>query len=166
MRPAVRLLAAAIVLLLAGAAAPVAATDATTPTSTATTAQTGSAQAATWQPSFPIRAAFYYPWFPETWGPATDRYTHYQPSLGWYDSGAADVIAAHVDGMLYAGLHVGIASWWGPGTHTDSRMPALLAGAAGKPFRWAAYVEEEGSGNPTPELSSLPPPAVPRKRRK
>src|SRR4051794_9972732 len=33
------------------------------------------------QPSFPIRAAFYYPWFPETWGPSTDRYTNYHPSL-------------------------------------------------------------------------------------
>ena len=37
-------------------------------------------------PTFPIRAAFYYPWFPETWGPVSNRYTHYTPTLGYYNS--------------------------------------------------------------------------------
>ncbi|RPJ26412.1 MAG: hypothetical protein EHM33_11625, partial [Chloroflexi bacterium] len=38
------------------------------------------------QPSFPIRAAFYYPWFPEAWDQrAINPYTNYTPSLGFYD---------------------------------------------------------------------------------
>jgi hypothetical protein len=146
MRLIVRLgvLLAALLLTTAGVApAPVGAT------SPDAAAHPTAARAARWTPSFPIRAAFYYPWFPETWGPAGDRYTHYHPSRGWYDSAARRLIDAHIGSMLYAGLHVGIASWWGPGSHTDSRMPALLAGAAGKPFRWTVYVEEEGTGDPS-----------------
>jgi hypothetical protein len=39
------------------------------------------------QPSFPIRAAFYYPWFPEAWNQqGFNRFTDYTPSLGFYDA--------------------------------------------------------------------------------
>ena len=31
--------------------------------------------------SFPVRGAFYYPWFPETWG-KNGSHTHYHPDLG------------------------------------------------------------------------------------
>lgn len=103
-----------------------------------------------WSPSYPVRAAFYYPWFPETWGPPKRRFTHYHPSLGWYRSSSPALIASHIDSMLYARLHVGIASWWGPGSSTDGRVSALLAGATGKPFRWALYYEAEGYGDPSP----------------
>src|SRR5215218_6526851 len=41
---------------------------------------------------WPVRAAFYYPWFPETESWAT-RYT---PALGKYDSSNPHVLATHV----------------------------------------------------------------------
>ena len=60
------------------------------------------------QPSFPIRAAFYYPWFPETWGHGTN----YAPTLGRYNSSDPAVIRAHIDAMQYGKIAAGIASWW------------------------------------------------------
>ncbi len=96
-------------------------------------------------PSTPIRAAFYYPWFPETWSAGT----HYTPALGRYDSSNPTIMAAHIEAMKWGGIQAGIASWWGQGTPTDGRMPALLAAAAGKGFSWTAYYEPEGIGDPT-----------------
>lgn len=90
------------------------------------------------------RGAFYYPWFPQApWG----RYT---PTLGLYDSGSAPVIQQHVRAMEYAGIEVGISSWWGQGTRTDSRFPAVLATtrAMGSGFKWTLYHEQEGYGDP------------------
>src|SRR5207245_1681524 len=78
-------------------------------------------------PTFPIRAAFYYPWFPETWGPVSNRYTHYTPTLGYYNSSDAATIDDHIARMEYAGINVGIASWWGQGSKTDQRISLLLA---------------------------------------
>ncbi len=101
------------------------------------------------RPPYPIRAAFYYPWFPETWGRATARYTHYMPSLAFYDSGSPAVITAHIKAMRYAHLDAAIASWWGPHSRTDARLPKLLA-ATGPGFHWAIYYEREGHGDPSP----------------
>jgi hypothetical protein len=98
-----------------------------------------------------IRAAFYYPWFPEAWKQqGFDPFTRYEPSAGYYDSSATAIIDRHIDSMVYAGMDAGIASWWGQGSRTDSRISALLARAAGKPFSWALYYEPEGSGDPSP----------------
>ena len=45
------------------------------------------------------RAAFYYPWFPETWvAPDGGTYTNYTPTAGLYDSGTLSTIARRVDG--------------------------------------------------------------------
>jgi glycosyl hydrolase family 99 len=102
------------------------------------------------QPSFPIRAAFYYPWFPESWKQlGIYPYTNYHPTLGFYDGSSATVLASHIASMQYAGLQAGIASWWGQGTSTDSRIPQLLKAAAGTPFRWSLYYEAESLGDPT-----------------
>jgi len=107
-------------------------------------------QAATHNVSFPVRATFYYPWFPHAWKQGTiDPYTNYQPSLGYYDGGDAAIINKQIAAMQYGGIALGIASWWGVGEHTDARIPALLAAAAGTGFRWALYYEEEGAANPT-----------------
>lgn len=102
------------------------------------------------EPTFPVRAAFYYAWFPELWtlGGLTP-YTHYHPSLGFYDSGSADVLRDHVAAMRYAGLDAGIWSWWGIGDPTDERFQAALEVARPTPFRWAVYYEREGYGNPS-----------------
>ncbi|MDQ1479657.1 MAG: hypothetical protein QOI44_518, partial [Actinomycetota bacterium] len=108
------------------------------------------------QPTFPIRAAFAYPWFPEAWSQGgVAHYTNYTPSLGWYDSSDSSVIASQIGAMQYAGMEAGIASWWGQGSATDSRVPLLLQGASGSTFRWSLYYEREGSSDPTvAQLSS------------
>jgi hypothetical protein len=107
----------------------------------------------TTQPAFPIRGAFYYGWYPELWAQGgLVPYTHYEPSLGYYESGDALVLRRHVEAMRYGGLDVGIWSWWGYGDPTDARFPAALAVARPTPFRWAIYYEREGYGDPDPDL--------------
>jgi hypothetical protein len=104
------------------------------------------------QPTVPVRAAFYYPWFPENWAQlGIYPYTQYHPTLGFYDSSATAVIDEHIRALTYGGVQVGIASWWGQGTPTDTRLPLLLAATAtaGSKLRWAAYYEPEGSGDPS-----------------
>ncbi len=106
-----------------------------------------------YQPSFPIRANFYYQWFPEGWTQhSIFPYTKYSPSLGFYDSGSPATIQAHVRSMLYAKFQATIASWWGQSQKSEqTRVPALLTNAAGVDprFRVTLYYEREGSGNPT-----------------
>jgi hypothetical protein len=105
------------------------------------------------RPSSPIRAAFYYQWFPEGWRQAgTFPYTIYTPTAGLYDSGSAATIAAQVMSMRYGNINAAIVSWWGANQKSEQvRVPALLAGAAGvdQNFRIALYYEKEGNGDPT-----------------
>jgi hypothetical protein len=102
------------------------------------------------QPSFPIRAAFYYPWFPEAWDQYNiNPYTNYNPSLGFYDGRSQAVIQQHIAALQYGGIQAGIASWWGQGTREDTRLPVLLQAAAGTDFRWSVYYETESTSNPT-----------------
>jgi hypothetical protein len=103
-----------------------------------------------WQPTVPIRAAFYYPWFPEAWRQAgMDPFTRYHPALGQYNGSSSSVLQAHLRAMRYAGMQAGIASWWGQGSRTDRRVRQLLDAAAGQQFRWSVYHEGEGQGDPT-----------------
>jgi hypothetical protein len=96
-----------------------------------------------------LRAAFYYPWFPQAWQQGGIRpFTQYQPSLGYYSSGRRKVVRQQIADMQYGHIQAGIASWWGSGTHTDARMPLLLSAAAGTGFRWTVYYEPEGSADP------------------
>jgi hypothetical protein len=116
-----------------------------TPNSTASTGET-----AEWQPNLPIRAAFYYPWFPEAWSQqGLDPFTRYHPSVGFYDSSSGSVVRSHIGAMQYGNVAAGIASWWGQGSQTDVRLPSLLAAAASTHFRWAAYYEPEGQTDPS-----------------
>ena len=104
--------------------------------------------------SFPIRAAFYYPWFPEAWTQqGMHPYTNYQPTLSYYDSSDPAIIRQQMSAMLYGNIEAGIASWWGQGSATDNRIPALLSAAAGTTFKWSIYYEPEGVGNP--DVSTL-----------
>ncbi len=104
------------------------------------------------QPSLPIRAAFYYPWYPRGWlQDGTFPYTNYHPSAGYYDSADPAVIRQHIAAMLYGNIQVGIASWWGPDDYTDTVFPRLLHAAGGTGFRWAIYYELEGISNPAPD---------------
>ncbi len=100
--------------------------------------------------NFPIRAAFYYPWFPNAWTQqGINPYTNYTPTNGYYDSGDQAMIRKHIQAMQYGNIQAGIASWWGQGHHTDSRIPAILAATAGSSFRWSLYYENESQGNPS-----------------
>jgi hypothetical protein len=101
------------------------------------------------QPSFPIRAAFYYPWFPEAWNQqGFNPFTNYNPSLGFYDA-SQTVTRQHIAAMQYGGIQAGIASWWGQGSRTDTHIPGLLQAAAGTNFRWSIYYENESQGDPS-----------------
>ncbi len=103
-----------------------------------------------WQPSFPIRAAFYYPWFPEAWKQnGIYPYTNYTPQLGYYSSTDSTILKKHLAMMQYGKIQAGIASWWGQGSQTDTKIPGLLQAAAGTKFRWALYYEMESQGDPS-----------------
>lgn len=120
--------------------------SAVSPTTTPTATPTATAD---WQPSFPIRAAFYYPWFPEAWKQSgMDPFTHYQPTAGFYSQDDAAVIQAQISAMQYGKIEAGISSWWGQGTPTDKRFPFLLAEGEKTGFYWAAYYEQEGYQDP------------------
>jgi hypothetical protein len=110
-------------------------------------------RAASWPSSpspvgWPIRAAFYYPWFPESehWA------THYTPSLGKYDSSDKRILEAHVAQAQYAGLDAFISSYWGKDTPTAHRLPLLLDAAGSQGFHVAVYYEPESW--PAPPSSS------------
>ncbi|MDQ1479436.1 MAG: hypothetical protein QOI44_297 [Actinomycetota bacterium] len=102
------------------------------------------------QPAFPVRAAFYYPWFPQGWNQqGISPYSNYTPSLGYYSNSDASTLATHVSEMSGAGLDAAISSWWGQGSPTDQRVPLLLDAASGSSFRWTLYYEAEGSSDPS-----------------
>ncbi len=104
----------------------------------------------TWQPSFPIRAAFYYPWFPEAWKQeGIYPYSNYTPLLSYYSSRDPAILKRHLAMMQYAHIEAGIASWWGQGSQTDSKIAGLLDAAAGTNFRWALYYENEAQDDPS-----------------
>jgi hypothetical protein len=99
-----------------------------------------------------IRIAAYYPWFPEGWTHAqTDPFTHYKPSLGFYDAGSPAVIDRHIRAMKWGHITSATYSWWGQGSQTDGRFAAHLSAGAKRGFQWAIYHELEGYGDPTVE---------------
>jgi hypothetical protein len=112
---------------------------------------------ATMQPPSPIRAAFYYPWFPEAWNQhGLSPYTSSHPSLGFYRSASDAVRDAHLRALAYAKIDAGIYSWWGPRSRADRRFAGMLArtDATGSPVRWALYHEREGNG-PDPSVARI-----------
>jgi hypothetical protein len=118
-------------------------TPTATKVSTATSTPSGSL-------SFPLRMAFYYPWFPEAWTQlGITPYTNYHPTLGYYDSADQTTIKNHIAAMQYGGIQAGIASWWGQGSKPDGRVPALLQAASGTAFQWSIYYEPESLGDPS-----------------
>jgi hypothetical protein len=121
-----------------------------TPTASPSASPTGSPSASPSSLTFPIRAAFYYPWFPEAWNQSgISPFTRYQPSRGYYDGRQAGVVSSQIAEMQYGGMDAGIASWWGRGSKEDLRIPLLLQAAAGTGFRWSLYHEGESLGDPS-----------------
>ena len=97
----------------------------------------------------PVRAAFYYPWFPET-----ERWsTRYAPLLGLYDSGDPRVLDTHVSEAKYAGLDAFISSYWGRSSPTARRLPLLLDAAGRHGFSITAYYEPESNTVPPSDAS-------------
>jgi hypothetical protein len=124
-----------------------------TPTKTATsTPGVSPTSPANYQPGFPIRAVFYYPWFPEAWNQqGYNPFTNYTPTLGNYDSGSVSVIQSHIRAMTYGNIQAAILSWWGQGSKTDQRVATILGatpGSANPNFRWSLYYENESQGDP------------------
>ncbi len=105
------------------------------------------------EPVFPIRAAFFYPWFPEAWNQqGFDPFSNYQPSAGYYDSGSTSTIEEQIAAMTYANIQAGILSWWGQNSPTDQRVATILAAtrqSVNPYFQWTLYYEPEGQGDPT-----------------
>jgi hypothetical protein len=119
--------------------------------STVVTVQANDSPSASGNVAFPARAAFYYPWFPETWR-VNGKGVFYAPTLGYYDSSAQSIVDAHIGALSYANVQVGIASWWGVHTHQESeRIPRLMrrTQALEAPLKWALYYEKEGNANPS-----------------
>jgi hypothetical protein len=101
--------------------------------------------------ALPARAAFVYPWYPETWR-VGGSLPHFQPTSGRYSSSSRSVVDQQIRALDYGRVQVAIASWWGPGTHAEAkRIPLLLTRTRvlRSPLRWALYYEQEGTGNPT-----------------
>jgi hypothetical protein len=99
----------------------------------------------------PVRAAFYYPWYPEN---VTPSGSHYTPSAGRYSVDVPATVDRQIEDMQYGGLQAGIASWWGAGKREDNRLPLLLSEGAKLGFSWSVYYEEEGYSNPSVEQIS------------
>jgi hypothetical protein len=100
--------------------------------------------------AFPIRAAFYYPWFPQAWiQKGMDPFTHYQPTLGFYNQDDPAIIPQQIAAMQYGKIQLGIASWRGQGNFTDTRFQTLLKAGENVGFYWSVYMESEGEWNPS-----------------
>lgn len=103
-------------------------------------------------PFKPLRIAAYYPWFPEGWTYAEmNPFTHFQPSLGFYDAGDPRVIESHIRAMRWGRIGAATYSWWGPGSPTDRRLDTHLLAAQRLGFKFAVYHEFEGYTDPTVE---------------
>lgn len=94
----------------------------------------------------PVRAAFYYPWYPENFKAPSGKY---MPSAGYYNGDDRAVVARQIKDMQYGQLQAGIASWWGKGKREDNRLPLLMAEAAKLDFSWSIYYEAESLGDPS-----------------
>ena len=114
--------------------------------SSATSAATGVVAAVSL--TLPVRAAFYYAWYPEGWS-QTPKFT---PSLGFYDTSDTTLIKKHIAAMQYARIRAGIYSWGGLDNKTNlatQRLPTYLSASQGTGFKWAVYHEMEGYSNPS-----------------
>jgi hypothetical protein len=109
------------------------------------------------------RGAFYYPWYPATWT-VNGSHVSYHPVLGYYSSSDVAVVDRHVQWLNYARVDVAIASWFGPGSQSESTRIPLLLSRTVPPLKWALFYECEGnsprgsscqSGGPDPSVSAI-----------
>lgn len=98
--------------------------------------------------TFPIRGAFYYPWFPETWT-VRGSLIQFNPTLGFYSNDDGDLQEHHAEALNYAHVDLAIASWWGPNQKLDrARITNLMDKSAKYDIKWTVYHEEERQSSP------------------
>lgn len=90
----------------------------------------------------PVRGAFYYPWFPETWT-IQQQPTKYNATLGKYSSGRAATYENHLDALSYARIDLVIASWFGPNSNLDRARIHNLLQRSPPNLKWTVYHEDE-----------------------
>jgi len=95
--------------------------------------------------TYPLRGAFYYAWYPETWS-VNGKDVFYRPTLGKYANGDPNIQTDHVRALDYANVDVSIVSWWGPDKTLD--RPRILnlmdrTKSLNSPVKWTVYHEEE-----------------------
>jgi hypothetical protein len=77
-------------------------------------------------------------------------FTNFMPARGRYSTDLPTV-KGQIGELQYAGVKVGIASWFGPGSlTTDANWPVLFQAAKGTGFTWAPYYEAEATSDPPP----------------
>jgi hypothetical protein len=107
------------------------------------------------QPTFPVAATFFYPWFPQLWTHnGVFPYTNYTPSLGWYSSTDDSTIDQQLALLQQAHLQVAIGSWWGQDDYRSLNDAYLMARTerVDSPYpalRWSLYYEAEALGDPS-----------------
>ena len=104
--------------------------------------------------TFPVRGAFYYAWYPETWRVSSGALTKFKPDLGYYNSGDPSVVTSHIKSLDYGNINVGIISWWGQSSGLDKSRITLLLNTTSllkSTLKWAVYYEDEMKLNPSVE---------------
>mmetsp|Transcript_1303 Transcript_1303/g.1685 ORF Transcript_1303/g.1685 Transcript_1303/m.1685 type:complete len:466 (-) Transcript_1303:410-1807(-) len=101
---------------------------------------------------YPLRGAFYYAWYPETWT-VNGKSVFYRPTLGnEYSNNDPIVQQAHVDALDYIHVDVSIVSWWGMDRKLDrARITNLLDKSAATNVKWSVYHEMERKENSSPQ---------------
>mmetsp|Transcript_7367 Transcript_7367/g.10749 ORF Transcript_7367/g.10749 Transcript_7367/m.10749 type:complete len:290 (-) Transcript_7367:3-872(-) len=101
---------------------------------------------------YPLRGAFYYAWYPETWT-VNGESVFYRPTLGnEYSNNDPVVQKAHVDALDYIHVDVAIVSWWGMDQKLDrARITNLLDKSVATNVKWSVYHEMERHENQSPQ---------------
>jgi hypothetical protein len=91
----------------------------------------------------PIRAIFYYPWFPGAWNQqGLNPFTKYKPTLGYYDGGSVAVIDQQLAWIKQAKQNALIASWFSGNTLQTTNIGKVLAELPKyQPLKLAIYYE-------------------------
>jgi hypothetical protein len=144
---AAQISASAVAVTLPKATPSASATPAAKPKPTPTPAPSKAPASGIVNTAFPVRAMFYYPWYPENFA---NGGSHYTPSAGDYSVDQPSTVDRQIQDMQYAGMQAGIESWWGQGLREDKRLPLLMTEAAKLGFSWSVYYEQEAYSDPTP----------------
>ena len=109
------------------------------------------------EPPNPYVHAFYYPWYGNPlidgcwyhWQerghiPPADIAANFYPLLGPYSSADASVLDQHMEWFRYARIGTLVASYWGKGSISASRLPLLMEKAASYGLKVAFLFEPYG----------------------